>query len=199
MSRHATPERDGAWRICKKNYNISVPKWFFRGQAYQDEFGLQVSGDLKHDMAMMHEMIPIRATPLEMAKWFDNGLTKIEFGKPEQTVEIYNDIKDVLMRWANAIPYEVDLPEIDRELLGMLDRFSDGLYSVARRHFKAEPRKPNARDRLLGRGGVIPRQGELKPNPAQPPKPEGLRERSKIIDLINERAHERQRKMRSRS
>lgn len=189
------PVRSPAWKIVNKEYPISIPKWFFRDQDYQDEFGLITSGDRKHDAAMIHEMIPIRATALQMAEWFDKGLTKIEFNEPKTTPEIYTNIKDVLQDWIDAVPWQVGLPELDVQLLRRLDRFADSLYRMALRNAPLAPMpKPRDTDKLKKIFGGFARPGQEAPkSAAQQFKENPLPDRSGMADRLEEAIRKRER------
>lgn len=187
---HRKTRRTPAQRVVSKNYQVSIPKWFFRDQDYQDEHGLIVSGDRLHDNAMMHEMIPIMATPLEMAEWFDKGLTEMGWNDPAQAVEVYEDIKTILENWVNAIPGGVDLPDIDLPLLKLLDRFADLTYKVARRFKTDMPRRLSAADKFR-RGGPLGRNQNQATEAQSGDHQNRVKERPKLIDKIEDSLRQR--------
>lgn len=189
MARQEPQKRDTpAWRVYHRLYNYSIPKLHFYSQEYQDRHGLLVSGDRAHDATMMSEMIPTRGTAAELAQLFEEGVD-IQLQDPEDSVKIYTDIKDSLDVWLDALKREHNLPEPPQDLFKLLDRFADGIYKIARRYKRDIKVRPRDQSRFRQLGTGFQRAGFKRPE--VPGKPQVERDRSKMAEILEEKAHAR--------
>jgi hypothetical protein len=148
MSEAHTP----AYKIFHYKYNYSLPGIHFYSQEYLDFVGIETTGNVADDKAILSNFINTRGTIMEIAKHYAED-HPIKIGNTRDAVPMYEAVRDHLANWKKALASESNLGDAPIEQLRILDEFATSIFEIARRYAPSLKEKISVSTKLRGLGG----------------------------------------------
>ena len=174
-------EQSAAYKLFHWPFQCKIQAIHLYDEDTVEYSGIPTSGDVDVDRAMAEESIQVTLSIARMIELFSEG-AGIEFVRVEDTLTIYQIIKQHLLDWKNEAEVALHSGRIPINDLQLIDEFGQAIYYIATGTNKV----PEISTGLIGRSRAARRAQRRREHSETKPKPyHSLAD--DIIDTVDER------------